>query len=199
MIAEVKEQFKVAYAGLQAGSGEAARHAASLVQVWAARIHTRTSDGELRALAARGVRRHGRAALLDTPPNHAEMETNLRALGLAASDISRLELHAPVDAQAKAAALDRLLAGGIQPMVDRAVEVMTAAAGQLDARAGLTPVAARQAGCDACIAADMAKAEMEISCAFAAIFPVMAEICALFAGIYLMAQSICWICRMIWG
>jgi hypothetical protein len=199
VLAEVKEQLKAVFAGLQTGSGEAARHAASLVQVWAARIHSRTPDGELRSLAQRAVRRHGRAAFLDTPPNHAEMEANMRSLGLTTADIARLDLHAPVEPQAKAAALDRLLAGGFQPIVDRTVQMMLDAANQLDARAGLAPVAARQQGCDACIAADMAKSEMEIACAFAAIFPVMAEICAMFAGIYIMAQSICWICRLFWG
>ena len=205
VIGEIRQQLKAALAGLQDGSGESARRAAALVQVWAARIHTRTPPGELRALAQRAVRRKGRQAVLDASPSHADVEANLRALGLTSVDLARVDLHAPVDPQAKEAALDRLLDGGIQPMVDRAVQMLTLTAERFDTRGGLRPVAARQGGCDACVAADIARAEMEIFCALAALTPifpgmvVFAELCALFAAVFLMAQGVCWICRMWWG
>jgi hypothetical protein len=205
VIAEVRQQLKAALAGIQSGSGEAARHAAALVQVWGARIHGRTPDGDLRALAQRAVRRLGRPAVLDTPPNHADIEANVRALGLTTADLARLDLHAPVDSQAKAAALDRLLEGGIQPMLDRTVQMLTLVGDQFDARASVRPVAARQSGCDACIAADIARAEMETFCALAALTPIIpamavfVEVCAVFASVFVIANFACWICRMWWG
>ena len=206
VIGEVKQQLKGALRGLENGSAESARRAASLVQVWAAQIHARTPDSELRALAQRAVRRQGRAAILDAPVNHAEMETHFRAIGLTSAQVARLDLHGPADPQAKEATLDRLLAEGMTPVVDRTVSMLTRTAERLDATAGLRAIAARTTFCDdICLGPDLFKLEMEIACALAAmgaIFPpmlVFGEMCALFASFWLMMLAACQLCRALFG
>jgi hypothetical protein len=206
VIGEVRQQLKGALAGLENGSGEAARRAASLAQIWAAHIHARTPDSEIRALAQRGVRRQGRAAILDAPVNHAEMDAHFRAMGLTGAQIAQLDLHAPPDPQAKEAALDRLLAEGMQPVVDRAVSMLTRTAERLDATGGLRPIAARTDFCDdICLGQTWFHVEMEIACGLAAlgyIFPpmlVFAEICALFASFWLIMLAACQLCRALFG
>ena len=206
VIGEVTRQLKGALTGLENGSGESARRAASLAQIWAAQIHARTPDSELRALAQRAVRRQGRAAILDAPLNHAEMEAHFRAMGLTGARIAQLDLHVPADPQAKEAALDRLLADGIKPVVDRAVSMLTRTAERLDATGGLRPIAARTDFCDdICLGQDWFKLEMEIACGLAALgalFPpmlVFAEVCGLFASFWLIMLSACQLCRALFG
>jgi hypothetical protein len=201
---EIRKQLKAALTALQTGSAESARRVAALTQVWTAKIHARTPDAELRARALRAVRRQGRAAILDAPAHHADIEANLRSFGLTAADIARMDLHAPVDLRAREAALDRFLEGGLQPMIDRTVQVLTSAAERLDTASSVRAIAARRWSCDPCIAADMAKAEMEVFCALAALAPmfppmaVFAELCAVFAAIWLAAYAVCWLCS-VWG
>ena len=206
VIGEVRRQLREALTGLQNGSGEAARHAASLFQVWAARINAGTSDSEIRARATRAVRRAGRTAIIDAPINHREMQTHFRALGLSDAQIAQLDLHEPVDPQAKEAALDLLLENGVRPFVDRGVALLQSAAERLDAKRGLVPIAARSDACDdLCLGSPWFKAEMEVACALAAlaaIIPAMVvfvEVCAFFASLWLILLSACGICRLILG
>ena len=204
VVREVKQQLKAALAGLQYGSAESARRTASLVQVWTAQVHGHTPDAELRARATRAIRLLGRAAVLDAPANHAEMEANLRAFGLTPAELARMNLHTPVDPRAREAALDRFLEGGVAPLIDRTVQALTEAAERFDTGVGIRAIAVRRASCDPCIAADMAKAEMEVFCALAALTPmfppmaIFAELCAVFAAVWLAAYAICVLCG-IWG
>jgi len=206
VIGEVKQQLKGALIGLENGSAEAARRAASLAQIWAAQIHARTPDSEIRSLAQRAVRQQGRAAVIDAPVNHKDLETHFRALGLTGAQIAQLDLHGPADPQAKEAALDRLLAEGMQPVVDRAVVMLTRTAERLDATGGLRPIAARTEFCDdICLGQDWFHVEMEIACGLAAvgfIIPpllVFAEMCALFASFWLIMLAACQLCRALFG
>jgi hypothetical protein len=209
VVAEVKRQLKEALTGLENGSGESARHAASLARVWAAQIATKASDNELRALAQRAVRRRGRAAVVEAPINHREMNTHFRALGLSDAQISALDVHGPIDVQAREVALDRVLKGGVKPVVDRAVALLQVAGERLEARGGVRPIAAAAARndfCDdLCNGSGWFKTEMEVACALAAlaaIIPAMAvfiEVCAFFAGLWVVMISACQACRMILG
>jgi len=207
VLAEVKRQMKDALRGVHNGSAEAARRGASLARVWAAQIQARTTDLELRTLADRAVRQQGRDAILDAPINHKEMASQFREFGLTDAEIAQLDLHGPLDRQARAAALDRLLAGGITPVVDRAVSLLTATADRVDAGGGvLRPIAAFAGYCDdLCLVTDLFKTEMEIACALAALgalFPPMlafAEVCGLFASFWLMMLAACQLCRLLFG
>lgn len=206
VLGEVRRQMKDALRGVHDGSAEALRRGASLARVWAAQIQTRTTDRDLQALAAAAVRQEGRTAILETPINHKEMESQLRAFGLTDIEIAQLDLHAPPDPQARASALDRLLAGGITPVVDRAVSLLTSTAERIEARGGLRPIAAFVGYCDdLCLVGDLFKMEMEVACALAALgalFPPMlafAEVCGLFASFWLTLLAACQLCRLLFG
>ena len=206
VIEEVRRQMKDALRGLQNGSAEAARRGASLARVWAAQIHARSADRDLRVLAERAVRQQGRSAIVETPNNHKEMESQFRAFGLTDAEIAQLDIHGPVDRQAREAALDRLLASGIAPTVERTVSLLAVTAERLDATGGLRPIAAFAGYCDdLCLVTDLFKMEMEVECALAALgalYPpmlVFAEVCGLFASFWLMMLAACQLCRLLFG
>jgi hypothetical protein len=197
LVGEIRRQLKEAFGKMQNGHAAGARQAATVLRVYASTVN----DRQLQTLLAKANRQQ----LLLTEMNHGELIRQAKELGI---DPARLPPHS-LDRVGREAALDRLMKEGMSPLMSTAADYADGVAEKLERlerRSGgamALQVALRQpipsrTDCGNCererAQVDECMQVMTVACAVAAIFPVLAEVCAAACATYLTfygAYSLC--------
>jgi hypothetical protein len=184
---EVRRQLKEAFGKMRDGHADGARQAATVLRLYASTVN----DGQLQAL----LKKANRQQLLLTEMNHGELVRQAKELGI---DPSRLPVHS-LDRVGREAALDRLIKEGMSRFTRTVADYVDGVGAKMEGlersgRATPLQVALRQpipdhTDCGNCeqeqgqvdAALDMAT----VACAVAAVFPILAEACAIASATYL--------------
>ena len=187
LIVELRRQLKEGMGKMQIGQSDGARQLATVLRVYASTV----DNGLLRTTLAKANRQR----LLTTEMNHAELARQAEELGL---NPSRLPPHS-LDRVGRETALDQLIAEGLSPTMLRVADYVDSVALQMetlerDGRARALQVALRQpipnsSDCGDCAReAEQVNAAVQIAqvtCAAAAAFPPLAELCVAASLAYL--------------
>jgi len=200
LLREIREQLKDALGKMQNGQALGARQAATVVRVYASTVN----DSQLQSL----LRKANRQQLLTAEMNHAELARQAKELGV---DPSRLPPHS-LDRVGQEAALDRLIKEGLSPFMRSVADYVDGIAERmerLERRSGgavALQVALRQpipdhVDCGNC---DREKEQVDtvlqiatVTCAAAAVFPLLIEACAVASATYVTFYSAFAICLAI--
>lgn len=193
---ELRRQLRSGMMKLNEGRGEGARQAAATIRIWASTF-AGAAEQQVDTALRQIIRQRGRTYLLYTPINHAEMQKLAEDLGF---PLHLLPPHQAPDPTRRERALQTILAEGMLPGFERAAQELEAKGDELDRRAPAVRSIAFAAALRACeIPCDAAESTgdvMEIYCAAALIFPVMAPACEVAAGAYLSLLMACYGCRL---
>jgi hypothetical protein len=179
LIREMRRQLKQALGKMQNGASDGAKQAATIMRVYAATV----DDGQLRA----ALRKADRSKLLYTEMKHGELAKRAVELGI---NPAILPQHF-VDSVGREAALNRLRAEGLSPLMRQLGDVLDDVAGKLQkleqsGRAGLMQVALRQpipdeSDCGDCntlkAQTEGAQFAFEVICVAMVAFPALAPLC----------------------
>ena len=197
LVAALQLQLKGGMEKLLQGKGEGARQFASTLRIYAA--HAKGREAEWIARFRQLVADKGRAALVNAPVNHQEMERIADTLGV---PVSMRPPHTPADPFRLEQALDLLLKEGIFPSIERAAVQLEQRGAQIDQRppAQIALVVLRQDGfcASVCAGADALWHVSEVACAAAAALPLplLIEACALASQACLALYAACLLCQI---
>jgi hypothetical protein len=198
LIREMRRQLKQALGKMQNGESDGAKQAATIMRVYAATV----DDGQLRS----ALRKADRSKLLFTEMKHNDLVKQAVELGI---NPAILPQHF-VDSVGREAALNRLWAEGLSPLMRQLGDVLDDVAAKIQklegtGRAGLMRIALRQPipdenDCGDCIQVqsqrDAAQHVFEVTCAAALVFPAMAPLCEAAALTYLTFYSAWAACQL---
>jgi len=193
---EIRRQLKEAFGKMRDGQAIGARQAATVLRLYASTVN----DGQLQA----ALRKANRQQVLIAQPNHGELVRQAKELGL---DPSRLPPHS-LDRVGQEAALDRLMKEGLSPFMRQVADYVDGVGLKMErlersGRARPLQVALRQpipsqTDCGNC---DQERQQLDImlnivtvTCAAAAVLPVLIEACAAVSAAYIsfyVAYAVC--------
>jgi hypothetical protein len=193
---EIRRQLKEAFGKMRDGQGAGARQAATVLRLYASTVN----DGQLQTALTKANRQQ----ILLAQMNHGELVRQARELGI---DPSRLPRHS-LDRVGREGALDRLIKEGLSPLMREVADYVDGVGTKMErlersGRARPLQIALRQpipsqTDCGNC---DQEKQQvdtmlniMTVTCAAAALIPVLVEACAAVSAAYFsfyIAYAIC--------
>jgi hypothetical protein len=193
---EIRRQLKEAFGKMRDGQGGGARQAATVLRLYASTVN----DSQLQA----ALRRANRQQLLLAEMNHGELVRQAKELGI---DPSRLPAHS-LDRVGREGALDRLIKEGLSPLMRQMADYVDGVGAKMErleraGRARPLQVALRQpipspTDCGDCEQerqqVDILLNMMTITCAAAALLPILVEACVAVSATYFtfyVAYAVC--------
>jgi hypothetical protein len=193
---EIRRQLKEAFGKMRDGQGGGARQAATVLRLYAATVN----DSQVQA----ALRKGNRQQILLAEMNHGELVRQAKELGI---DPSRLPPHS-LDRVGREGALDRLIKEGVSPLMREVADYVDGVGTKIErlersGRARPLQIALRQpipsqTDCGNCgqekQQLDTMLNIMTVTCAAAAVIPILIEACAAVSAAYFsfyIAYAIC--------
>ena len=193
---EIRRQLKEAFGKMRDGQAAGARQAATVLRLYASTV----DDRQLQSL----LKKANRQQLLLTEMNHEELARQATEFGL---DPSRLPAHS-LDRVGRESALDRLIKEGLSPVMREVADYVDGVGTKMErlersGRARPLQIALRQpipnqTDCGDCEQekqqVDILLNMMTVTCAAAAVIPILVEACVVLSATYItfyVAYAIC--------